>query len=89
MLVLSKKSFEESRTIWMRIRVVLLSEKTAFLSLAERRNEKTNSTVVEIVVCLITINFKHSVNPITKEFIQFGECMYSKSVYTCIGFYSI
>ena len=53
-------------------------EKTAFLSLAERRR-KSSSVVVEIVVyfvlicwifvvCLIATNFNHSANPIAGEF---------------------
>ena len=32
-------------------------EKTAFLSLAERRKEKSSSVVVEIVVCFVLLNF--------------------------------
>ena len=43
-------------------------EKTAFLSLAERRRRKSSSVVVEIVVCLIATNFNHSANPIAREF---------------------
>ena len=51
-------------------------EKTTFLSLAEKRRRESSSIVVEIVicsvwifiVCLITINFNHSSNPIAREF---------------------
>ena len=32
-------------------------EKTAFLSLAKRRKEKSNSVVVEIVFCFVLLNF--------------------------------
>ena len=34
-------------------------EKTAFLSLAEKRKEKSSSAVVEIVVCYVLLNFRY------------------------------
>ena len=67
MLLLSKISFEICRKNGMRNVVVPFYDKTAFLSLAERRR-KSSSVVVEIVVCLIATNFNHSTNPIAREF---------------------
>ena len=62
--MLSRKSFEKCRKNGekriLRIQgnlVVPFSEKTAFLSLAERRG-KSSSAVVEIVVCFVLLNFR-------------------------------
>ena len=70
MLLRLQKSFEKCQIILTWILeglAVLFSEKTSFLSLAERRR-KSSSVVVEIVVCLIATNFNHSANPIAREF---------------------
>ena len=90
MLLLSKSTFEKCRKNGMkrilkilRIQeslkiqgnlVVPFSEKTAFLSLAEKEEENrvlplSKSSFCWIsVVCLIATNFKHSANPIAREF---------------------
>ena len=59
MLLLSKKSFEKCRKHGDNLGVPF-SEKTTFLSLAERRIRESSYAVIEIVDCFVLLNIRYS-----------------------------